>query len=397
MTMKRQGCKLQIADRQRQLAIGNRRGAFTLIEMLVVIGIMLVLGSIIVGVSLRNSDRQKSLDGADRVSGWLLLAKQWALRDQAPRGVRLVIDNNPASPTYRMVVTRNPIAGDTQAMVGLQYIEQPEDWVAPPPFNLINYTDGNNIVTGGLMPPLTAPYPTNYPFAPDFSGGYGGNVWDSRWPVGPGDMLEMDSGTNAKVAVIYPAPWPTGGSNPPSPIYMRPNAFGTAFADGTSRYELWLHPATLPPSPYNFNGTNWRIIRQPRPRPGESPLTMPRDIVIDLNSNNLAHPTNPGRAYGWEPQFTTVPPWIDIMFAPSGAVIGSFSTDLKLWVRDVTAPQPVSGNPYLYGGEFFIVTVSIRTGLISVHPADRTLNTLVSPIIYQQPYSFSQDGRSSGL
>lgn len=352
----------------RQSAHVPLRQAVTLIELLVVISIMLVLASIIVGFSIRNGDRKYALDGADRLSGWLLLTKQWALRDQAPRGLRLLIDTDPASPTYWMV---------TQ----LQYIEQPDAWVAPGA--TISYTNGSNLVKNPGATPA------------DYSGGYQDSVWKPTWPIAPGDLLEMGSGANARVARIN-VPIPPPIPPPSAVIYLN-----------GSRYEMCVDSSTLP----EWSGTDWRIIRQPRPRPGEALLTLPPNVVIDVRCNNWQHPSNPAvRAYGWEPLLAllpappaappTPPPQVDILFSPTGAVLGAFQTELKLWVRDTSVPSPQPGppaNPYLYGGEFFIVTINLHTSLISVHPADQTLDPAVTPRIYRRPYSFSQDGRSSGL
>lgn len=278
------------------------RPGFTLIELLVVISIILVLGAMVMAVSLRSTDKPR--DGADRLQGWLLMAKQWALRDQAPRGLRL--------------------SGAGGFVTRLSYCEQSDDWTGAN--SSVSYTAGTPIVTG--IPG----------FLPDYSGGFSpaGASWDARWPVGPGDMIEMDSGSNAQVAVIASAPVPTTST-------------------------LTLNPP-LPTS--NFSGMNYRIIRQARPRVGEAAMELPRDVAIDLNTNTT---------YSRPPTGAT----IDILFAPSGSVIGPWGTDLKLWVRDTTVA----------GGEQYIVTITIRTGMISVHPVAPGAN----------PYLYTQDGRSSGL
>src|SRR5438552_197842 len=89
------------------------RSGFTLVEMIVVIGIMVVLMALAVAVIPRVQERSKAARGADQLQGWLLIAKQTALRDRFPRGIRL-----------------NAIV-DTDANIvhahQLQYIEQPPD------------------------------------------------------------------------------------------------------------------------------------------------------------------------------------------------------------------------------------------------------------------------------
>src|SRR5437870_5467459 len=75
------------------LSLRDRRASgFTLVELLVVIGILLALlgmGFLIVPGSL---ERQKVGSAADRLQGWLFMARQRALRDQSPRGVRFTVD-----------------------------------------------------------------------------------------------------------------------------------------------------------------------------------------------------------------------------------------------------------------------------------------------------------------
>lgn len=421
------------------------RQAFTLIELLVVVGIMLVLSAIIVSASIRNADRKYAQDGADRISGWLLLAKQWALRDQAPRGLRLVVDNNPVSPTAGMVLQRPPMPGDTQAMVGAQYIEQPDPWVAP----------GTNVTCTAGTATIFAPVPPVPPALVDvLTGGFGAASSPLLWPVQVNDVIEMGSGANMQAQILTgvggnmlavrggPVTATGVSTTMPGAIMVTSSGHGltsgvrlmiqgcTANTAANGLYQITLENAdplnqfslnrtsgttTAPESPpgswstvtSNFSGTNWRIIRQPRPRPGEAPLTLPRDVVVDLNASAAAPYT------GWEPIISGTPVFIDIMFAPSGAVMGgvfngvgtsAFSKDLKLWVRDTSVPWPIClpspPNPphtpsttLVYGGEVFIVTVSLRTGLISVHPADATHNGTN----YTRPYSFTQDGRASGL
>src|SRR5438067_4896852 len=90
----------------------TRRG-FTLIELLVVLSIMVALFAIVAAVGPRFAERQRATRGASQVQGWFLIAKQRALRDYAPRGIRLI---QPPGPPEAQYVTQ------------LQYIEQPEPY-----------------------------------------------------------------------------------------------------------------------------------------------------------------------------------------------------------------------------------------------------------------------------
>src|SRR5580765_6177849 len=92
-----------------RLPLAKPRRGFTLLELLVVMGIIIVVASLAI-LFLPNLDRHKGVPNATtQLHGWVNLSKQHALRDHAPRGIRLIYD--PSNPTR---------------CTSLQYIEQPE-------------------------------------------------------------------------------------------------------------------------------------------------------------------------------------------------------------------------------------------------------------------------------
>ncbi|MGL6076441.1 MAG: pilus assembly FimT family protein [Fimbriiglobus sp.] len=94
----------------------SARSGYTLVELLVVMSLIVLLAALAVGVA--NSGligSQKVISASDRVSGWLLISKQRALRDGALRGLRFY-----SSP------------GDATRYTECQYIESPEPWVPNP-------------------------------------------------------------------------------------------------------------------------------------------------------------------------------------------------------------------------------------------------------------------------
>src|SRR3982750_3750003 len=94
-------------------AAARRRG-FTLVELLVAIALAIViLGLTIYIVNTATFDSYKVVGSGDRLSQWLIQAKNRALRDKAPRGLRLIINNG--------LVTE------------CAFIEQSEPWVRPTP------------------------------------------------------------------------------------------------------------------------------------------------------------------------------------------------------------------------------------------------------------------------
>jgi prepilin-type N-terminal cleavage/methylation domain-containing protein len=89
----------------------SRRGGFTLIELIVVIGILLVLMALAVLIVPSLQQRQRAATGASMLQKWLNIAKTRALRDKAPRGIRLL-----------------PGKVNPNWVTEIQYIEQPEDF-----------------------------------------------------------------------------------------------------------------------------------------------------------------------------------------------------------------------------------------------------------------------------
>src|SRR6266478_1811392 len=87
------------------------RSAFTLVEMLIVVSILLIITVAVVAVAPRFTDDRKLSRAADQIAQILLTAKQRAKRDQVPTGVRLFPD-----PQHPGLITE------------LQYIQQPDDF-----------------------------------------------------------------------------------------------------------------------------------------------------------------------------------------------------------------------------------------------------------------------------
>jgi prepilin-type N-terminal cleavage/methylation domain-containing protein len=314
----------------------SHRSAFTLVEMIVVITIMAILTVIAVAVAPRFQENQRVVKAADQISQWLLTARVRALRDQVATGVRLSPDPNNSS-----------------LVRGLQYIQQPDDFIVQPGVDLINSPQARRIIIARssssnmpphydlvdleAVPPPPAPQPT---VVSDFSGGFGPTAPPNNplWPVQIGDYLEYQ-GTGLVHQII-----------------------------GVSGSTLQLNPFGAPTSPISTSIRQYRIIRAPRVLTGETPLDLPKDVAIDGGQKFSGDPFSPPG---------------DIMFSPNGGVMNNpgVAGKIILWIRD-TSKDPSAP------GEQFLVVIQVRTGFIAVHPVDA---------YSADPYRFTKDARSSGL
>src|SRR5579875_2803731 len=203
------------------IKIGNRRNAFTLVEMLVAIAIIITIAALAAAFAPRVDDSQKLWRAVDNLEQWLLTAKMRAKRDGLATGLRFVQAPGDAPGTYSQ----------------FQYIQQPDP--------LAGYPGGPTLVSAGNG---TVTF-SNV----DFS--LGGVPYPNQWLVQPGDYLEINGGG------VY---------------YIQSVTGPTTLQLGSSPYDLALN-ITSPT-------TNYRIIRQPRILIGEEPLTLPNNYAANFGN-----------------------------------------------------------------------------------------------------------------
>jgi hypothetical protein len=282
----------------------------------------------------------------------------------------------------------------------LQYIEQPDD------FAVTGWPDTS---TYGIrrLAAFTWPWPTGDQGAavldawppgtmptvqPDFQGGAANQ---DEWPVQPGDYLEVYGGGQVHLITSvnqYAIPNPPNAANSlPNPPF--PDNNGPTSPTPPYPQQQYVGLLTLKTAPANSwvpgmqtqpqYTTQYRIIRAPRVLRGEQDLQMPASVAIDLSTNFLCGNQLPIDRLGN----------IDILFAPSGSVVGRAPTgpSIILWVRDVTKDQVTDGDPT-------VVTTYVRTGFIAAHPVDiQGYQNFLLGVPGATPYTFTLDGRSSGL
>lgn len=320
------------------------RGAYTLIELLVAIAIILALAALAAAFLPRVSGNQNLIRSMDQLEQWLLTAKMRAKRDGLATGLRF-----------------NPDPNNPGMFSEVQFIQQPEPlsggWISAT--NTPGSVPYNSLyLNGGIL--LSASQGTVTFGNVDFYNGQPSVPTD--WLVQPGDFLEVQNGGVYYIGAIVPSSGgqtatqlALGPTNPSPPPYTHPNS-----------YEMAL-TITVPT-------TNYRILRQPRLLTGESPLELPNNFVIDGTNSalfNVPLRSVPGAPYGG---------YEEILFAPSGTVTGHGASNGKIYMCVHELNQT---DINLYG----IIAVQTRTGFIGAYN--------VAP--GNDPLLYAEEGRNSGL
>lgn len=356
---------------------GHRRG-FTLIELLVVIALILVLATLSLLVLPRLSDDQKSVRGADQISMWLLIAKQRAYRDQAPRGLRLVPD---------------PV--DPNQVKELVYIERPVDFLG-------GEKRGSQIQVPAPVPPPTVVAPVTAPalvpgFDPRSTGFiHGKDLTNGNMAVTVGNMSFLvnppivEPGDFLVFDTLEPIPY---NSHPIAALYyVPPNPTvpqgGTyiVFASPDGRRSVIRGDVPVAQS----EDAGYRIVRHERPLEGEAVLQLPKDIIIDITQDT---PDASGGIQGFSqfPGLSATPRNLDIVFNQRGQAMGVNAMFGKVILR------VRNGSKALDQSDQLLVVVYTRTGLIAVQPLDLTPSLSGQPGYYADPFRFTKDGKASGL
>ena len=358
-------------------AAAPRRGrtGFTLIELLVVMVLLAVLAALMIAFFPNAATSAREARAATQLQGWLNIAKQRALRDQAPRGLRLWIrlpdagafgpstwgsstnyqqfdvvlyDNgNGWGPLSYRCIQANAGNAPTNGsywtlnyiVTDCQYIEQPDDFgggtiVAP--------------VAGSTQVTMAGVDPTNG--FPVFSNGT-----SMYWSVQPGDYLEVyGNGLMHQITGVT-----------------------TAQIAGVTTPQLAFTPAL--PNAILTPTSSYRVLRAPR-TVGEEMLKVPSNTLIDLSTNNIFGNTLPALDSG---NVGSTVRFMDILFSPSGTVItkGLTSDKIHLWVRSPNKVNP--GDPF--AGDPTIVSVFVRTGFVGAFPPDK-IGVLMG--VPPNPYTF---------
>ncbi len=307
------------------------RAGFTLVELLVVIAIIAFLAALIIAFFPSINAQSAEANGAANLQGWLNIARQKAIRNQNPYGLRMWVKDT--------TLFTPPLASPTFFVSECQYIEQPDDFVGG---TLYTTSDGATVaniygvdVTGGFSDP-------------------------TLYPVQAGDYLEV-LGTGLMHSIAYPTSTSVQYNlgNTTSSIQI---SSGIPFAIGSQP------PATPPPYTPAPGIATYRILRAPRVI-GSETLPLPGGVFIDLQTNTTYSNALP-IVYLYPPQPPVNPPpngaYVDVLFSPSGAVMtpGVTGGTMNLWVRQPDTNSP--GNAF--AGNPTIIAVFAQTGFVGAFP-----------------------------
>jgi type II secretory pathway pseudopilin PulG len=333
----------------------------TLIELIVVLTVLAVVATLVVVYLIPAfQDNKNVIRGVDRVTTALLIAKQRALRDQAPRGVRFI--------TTIVTIQGNPFAVAQQ----LQYIERPD-----PIFGT-----GFTYVPFPPLPNTPLP-PTQLSFGagtttpvPDFIGGAdpsGPPYSVDQFAVQPGDYFRFQGSNYLILGPFTPAP--PLGSNQPSRTDLRlvnPLAL--------------VNPSSPPSTP-----PTWQIIRQTRPISGEPLVNLPQNVAVDVTLLTVPKASiinsMPQRVMVDPISQQTIATYFEVLFDPAGGVMNrGGSGTIIMVVSDITSDNYPDYNTAR------AIAINPRTGQIAAHPlAPPTVSVTGNPLQY------ALDGSSSGL
>jgi prepilin-type N-terminal cleavage/methylation domain-containing protein len=373
----------------------RQRFGFTLVELLVVMSLIAILATIAIAFFPNAASAAREARAAQALQSWLNIAKQRALRDGAPRGVRLWVKN----PAWVNTITYN--TGDLISFGGQVYQSTQNNNLNQVPSTTPAFW--TQVALAADMLPLVVTDAEYIEQPPDFHGGLNTGV-QSGVPLGANPArfnvlntlaftptVDFTNG-NLPARLLPLNQQPNANPDPNSKFWtVQPNDYVELYGNGLMHrvVQVGVHGTTDPSPNRTLNAnylvispplsypvaaatTNYRILRAPRSM-GDEPLKMPESTLIDLNTNTTYNNALPS-IFNANAEGTG---HVDILFAPNGSVIskGVATPNIHLWVRAPADDQPANefrGNPT-------IVSIFVRTGVVGAYQAD--------PVTLGNPYT----------
>ena len=325
-----------------------RRAGFTLVELMVAMALAVILAGLAVGVvySTGAIGSQRVVGAADRVSGWLMTAKQRAIRDGNAQGVRFYLDGNTVTEAQYIEKPPQPIVpnsdGDPNgARIALRYELDGSGTAIDPAKQAVFYIPGTD---GDPLDPSGSP------------------------TVGVDDYLMLSEfATSYRITSIATATTTLNIGSTPTTARQIFLADVPDLAAGHSS------------DPNEITHISYLFAFEPQPRPlfGEPILQVGEDAALDYRTTPATTTAGVIASSGY----------FDVMFASNGQMSGNGSTSIvALWVRDPAK----SADPFDFAnaGEQVLIAIYPKTGSIST--------TLVNPDS-ADPHKNAREGINAGL
>jgi len=357
--------------------ITTRRRGFTLVELLVVVGIMVLLASITaMTISLTiNGDKVRS--GARQVQSYLEGARDRAIYAKAPRGVRFLVDQG-NNRTVTSMVFIAPTDDWTQGSIQLERLDLDNDTNA-------DTASSQAVVVRGFDSDPNSYYsnnPTNWV-----------NLYNQGLLRDGARILIPNDNTGTWYTITTSL---LANYNPASGSYYPPRLrLSTPYINSPSN----SNPLAVPAFPTGGPVT-YRLQLPATVLPNQEPVLLPKGTVIDLDRCSKT-PASLTIATSTLPQNwinSTVSPFVysnqmDVMFSPRGTVIGTAAG--RGLIHFYVGEQKDADKglmPEAALGEKFVVSLFGRTGAISVHPVDTVDTTTILGSTVYDYFKFAETG-----
>lgn len=354
------------------------RAGFTLVELMVVVGVILLIAVMTASAINTTISGDKVRGGARQVQSFLAGARDRAIYSKAPRGVRFLLDST-NNRTVSSMVYIAPTDDWTQGTIQME-------WYG----SIVKCVRGFDNDTSGLAIPTD---------------------WLNLYKQGL-----LKNGVRIKIPDDNTGEWYTVDtsllatattSDPPRLLLLTKLSVAATQTANQTDYQPAFQSGTGP--------TTYRLELPPSVLPNQEPVLLPKGCVIHLDrcttAGNLENLAKHGDKLpsSWKKATTTVPPdpsgfdyssLMDVMFSPRGVVIGPAAQsgiihfylgeqkdadmDRTYWTTTTpptnSAPEygfwtdPSAISPNHERGDKLILTLFTRTGAVSthpIHPSDR--------------------------
>jgi Tfp pilus assembly protein FimT len=383
----------------------RRRAGFTLVELIVAMSLAIVVTALAVAVlNTGVIDSQRVISSADKVSGWLITAKNRAKRDGRPRGVRFFRSQTDPNllTEAQYIETPNPWTPNPDATIGrgrIVFVYEVDTTGTPAPrsastvgtvVNRAAYfvsNDATDLSTFDTMVQNKQLKPGDLLYLPEFGAfklrGVSGQTTPpplqplSSFPNVTAFVPGTDPRAEFPQARISPQS-PSGSNNARLLLLMSYPDLGAASSNTTA--------ALTNPPPASYTTYAYSFQQSPRPLFGEPVLQLSPEAVIDARARSGSGPPTTAAVPSTSLNVNTIGDY-DVLFAPSGQVVGQTVGTVAFLVRD---PNKTTNDPFTdfdNAGQMAIVAVSTKTGNVATHPA----------LPGTDPFRAAKDGINAGF